>query len=108
MGESGFANPTELSHRSTWFGRITHLGQLGAIVARLRAHGRSGVTPVAVISRATEARQVVVLGTLADIVMRSHGLATPATIVIGEVAALSTRLAWFEPADGPRAVADAG
>jgi hypothetical protein len=39
----------------------------------------------------------VVTGTLVDIAERAAGVAPPATIVIGEVAGLSDKLAWFEP-----------
>ncbi len=42
---------------------------------------------VAVIRWGTTARQEVASGTLADIVQRAAGLAAPATIVIGDVAA---------------------
>lgn len=73
------------------------LGELRAIVSRLHALGKPGTTPVAVISRGTAAEQVVVRGTLADIAERANALASPATIVIGPVAALSDQLAWFDP-----------
>jgi uroporphyrin-III C-methyltransferase len=74
------------------------LARLGSIVAALRRAGRPAVTPAAVISRASTEKQRVVRGCLADIETRARGLATPATIVVGDVVALSDRLAWFAPA----------
>ena len=70
---------------------------LGAIVARLRALGRQPNTPVAVVSCGTTTEQVVIQGTLADIADRAREVPSPITIVIGEVADLSRRLAWFKP-----------
>ena len=60
---------------------------LPRIVAELLGSGRPAATPVAVIRWGTTARQEVVSGTLADIVQQAAGLAPPATIVIGDVAA---------------------
>jgi uroporphyrin-III C-methyltransferase len=73
------------------------LERIAEIAERLVAHGRPARTPVAVIARGTTDDQVVVRGTLADIAARARGLASPATIVVGEVAALADRLAWFTP-----------
>jgi len=61
------------------------LKTLPEIVSRLLAHGRSPETAVAIISRGSTDRQEVVFGTLANIVGRAECLASPATIVIGEV-----------------------
>ena len=49
--------------------------------------GRAGSTPVAVVHRAFEPQQRVVVGTLADIVARvaAAGVANPSVIVIGDV-----------------------
>ena len=60
---------------------------LPRIVAELLSGGRPATTPVAVIRWGTTARQEVASGTLADIVQRAGGLAPPAIIVIGDVAA---------------------
>jgi uroporphyrin-III C-methyltransferase len=76
------------------------LARLGTIVTALRGAGRSGETPVAVVGRAASESQTVVRGCLADIETRVRGLRPPATIVVGEVAALSGRLSWFKPATG--------
>ncbi len=62
---------------------------LPRIVARLAAAGRPSITPAAVIQWGTTPQQQVVAGTLADIVERAQGMASPATIVIGAVAALA-------------------
>ena len=71
------------------------LHNLPAIIAKLRAHGRSAETPVAVIRQGTTAHQEAVIGTLADIVEKSAGLKAPALIVVGEVVKLSAKLDWF-------------
>lgn len=69
------------------------------VCAALLAAGRAPETPVAVVSRATTSEQRVLLATLATLPadLRETPLATPAVLVIGEVAALAGRLAWFEP-----------
>ena len=76
------------------------VARLPDVVARLLAAGRSADTPVAIVARATTESQQVLTGTLRDIVAqaRDASVAAPAVIVIGEVAALSARLAWA-PAD---------
>ena len=70
---------------------------LGALAAGLLAHGRGGATPVAVIENGTRADQRVTLARLdelADLAARG-GLASPALVVVGEVAALASELHWF-------------
>ena len=71
---------------------------LPRIVAELLGSGHPATTPVAVIRWGTTDRQEMVSGTLADIVPQAAGVAPPATVVIGEVAAPRERL----PAPGPR------
>ena len=71
------------------------LHNLPAIVAKLRAHGRSAETPVAVIRQGTTEQQQTVIGTLADIVEKSVGLKAPALIVVGAVVKLQHKLDWF-------------
>ena len=63
------------------------LSALPEVVARLRAQGAPGDTPVAVIARGTLPDQRTVVGTLDDIadLVTAAGLEPPATIVIGEV-----------------------
>lgn len=65
------------------------LGRLEATCASLRAAGRSGETPAAVISRATLPDERVVTGTLADIATRTRAanVPAPALLVVGEVVA---------------------
>jgi uroporphyrin-III C-methyltransferase len=63
--------------------------RIGRIAKRLMIGGRSPATPVAAIRWATTARQQVVRSTLADI--GEVDLESPATIVVGDVAALDLR-----------------
>jgi uroporphyrinogen III methyltransferase/synthase len=72
--------------------------RLPRIVQRLVEHGRSPDTPAAVVSWGTYSRQQTVVGTLADLEARceASGCTAPAIIVVGEVATLRERLAWFE------------
>jgi siroheme synthase len=81
------------------------LGRLAEIASRLVEHGKAPDTPVAVVSCGSAAEQRVVRGTLADIAARGAGLRSPATIVIGGVAALGDGLGWFDPASGARVFA---
>lgn len=62
--------------------------RLPVIVAELLRHGRPPETPVAVVQSGTLPEQVLVQGTLGDIVDRAKGIQPPAVIVVGEVAAL--------------------
>src|SRR4030095_10014952 len=64
---------------------VEHLPE---IVAKLIAHGRSSNTPAALIQEGTTQNQVVVTGTLEDIVERSQGVLPPAVLVVGEVVRL--------------------
>ena len=72
---------------------------IGLSAAALLAAGRSGETPAAIICRATTAEQRVVRTTLADLpfAVLAAGVISPATVVVGEVAALHETLAWFDP-----------
>lgn len=74
------------------------LRRLPFIVEQLLANGRSPETPVAVVQSGTTAEQVVVQGTLADIVPQAAALKTPATIIVGEVVRLRSALQWFDAA----------
>ena len=66
------------------------LARLAEIAGLLVRCGRAPDTPVAVISRGTLADERVVVGSLANIAseVAEAGLATPATIVVGEVVRL--------------------
>jgi uroporphyrinogen III methyltransferase / synthase len=68
---------------------------LPRIVERVLAGGRSLHTPAALISQATCLNQEIVTGTLENIVERSAAISPPAVIVIGEVAGLHEKLAWY-------------
>jgi uroporphyrinogen III methyltransferase/synthase len=74
------------------------VGRIDAIAAALQDAGRPGTTPVAVIQWASTPRQRTLVATLETVGQRlaEAGLGSPAVIVVGEVAALHPRLAWFE------------
>ena len=73
---------------------------LETITRRLEAGGLIGSTPVAVIQSATTGEHRQLLSTLARVALESEhaGFGAPAIVVIGEVAALADKLAWFEAA----------
>ncbi|WP_165725993.1 siroheme synthase CysG [Pseudoalteromonas sp. SA25] len=67
------------------------------IQSELLKHGRKADTPVAIIENGTRKNQRVVtgqLGELADLIER-NSIISPALLIIGEVAALHSQLAWF-------------
>lgn len=118
---TGHEDPTRGPSRVRWDhlagGADTIVFLMGAerlprIVEQLLAHGRAPETPVAVVSRGSCSVQQTIEGTLADIIERSVAavgdLSTlaPAVTVVGEVAALRERLAWFDnrPLFGKRIV----
>jgi len=70
------------------------LSRLDAIALRLLAAGRPAATPVAVVAEASLPGQAVLRTTLGacTLAARRAGLATPALVVIGEVAGLSEAL----------------
>jgi uroporphyrin-III C-methyltransferase len=69
--------------------------RLAEIAAILRSHGKPPETPVAVVENGTRQGERVLTGTLADIAeaAAAAALASPATIVIGEVVRLRLALA---------------
>jgi uroporphyrinogen III methyltransferase/synthase len=71
---------------------------LPALVASLKALGRSGATPAAAIEWGTYARQRTVVATLDSLqaACTEAKLAAPALLIVGEVVALRDRLRWFE------------
>lgn len=73
--------------------------RLHAICEALLTAGKAPNTPAAVISQGTTDAQRIVLAPLATLpeAFDQNPLPTPALIVIGEVAALSEKLAWFDP-----------
>jgi len=70
---------------------------LETITRRLQAGGLSPATPAAVIQSATTGGHRQLVSTLGLIALESEhaGFGAPAIVVIGEVAALSDKLAWF-------------
>jgi uroporphyrinogen III methyltransferase/synthase len=84
------------------------MGRLDAISRALIAGGRPAGEPAAAVQWGTTPRQrtvIATLGTIADAV-REAGLDAPAVVVIGAVAELGRRIAWFEagPLAGRRVV----
>ena len=71
---------------------------LATITARLEAGGLASATPAAIVESATNAGHRQILGTLGTIagLAASENVEAPAMIIIGEVAAFSEKLAWFE------------
>ena len=75
---------------------VEHLPE---IVAKLSAHGRSSDTPAVVIQEGTTPKQVVITGTLDDIVEKAPGIRPPAVFVVGEVVRLREQIDWFAKND---------
>ncbi len=78
------------------------------IAARLIAAGRSAAEPVAIVSKATTAQQMVVettLGTCAADATAS-GIEPPAMVVVGEVVRLRAALDWMGAIGGRKLIAD--
>jgi uroporphyrin-III C-methyltransferase len=73
---------------------VEHLPE---IVPQLIGHGREANTPAALIREGTTLNQLVVTGTLADIVEKSRDIRPPAVLVVGEVVRLHESLDWFAP-----------
>jgi uroporphyrin-III C-methyltransferase len=71
---------------------VEHLPE---IVTELIAHGRSGDTPAALIQEGTTLNQLVVTGTLADIVENTHAIHPPAVLIVGDVVRLHEQIHWF-------------
>lgn len=68
---------------------------LPKIVEKLIFHWRSSDTPAALIQEGTTQNQVVVTGTLEDIVQKSKNIHPPAVFVVGEVVNLRKQIDWF-------------
>ncbi|BDU21406.1 siroheme synthase CysG [Dyella sp. GSA-30] len=87
------------------------VSELKNLQTRLIEHGRAGHTPFALVENGSRKAQRVVIGTLDQLDQRARDYAvrSPALLILGEVAALAERLAWFgdaplgaETADSPR------
>jgi uroporphyrinogen III methyltransferase/synthase len=73
---------------------------LAAIAARLEAGGMPASMPAAIVESATTGSHRTLLGTLGTLagISASECVQAPAMIIIGEVAAYSASLSWFEAA----------
>ncbi|OAJ94481.1 uroporphyrinogen-III C-methyltransferase [Vibrio bivalvicida] len=67
------------------------------IQSQLIEHGRQPETPIAIIERGTHSTQRVFKGQLGELADLAKDAQSPSLIVVGEVVALSEKLAWFEP-----------
>jgi uroporphyrinogen III methyltransferase / synthase len=69
------------------------------IARRLESGGLSAATPAAIVQSATTPEHRTIMGTLGTIaaLAERENVEAPAMLIIGEVAAFSDRLAWFEP-----------
>jgi uroporphyrin-III C-methyltransferase len=73
---------------------VEHLPE---IVEQLLAHGRGTDTPAALIQEGTTRNQLVIAGTLTNIVETTRDVHPPAVLVVGEVVRLHEQLEWFVP-----------
>ncbi len=73
---------------------------LATITRRLEAGGMKGETPAAIVQSASTDRHRRITGTLSTIaeLAGAAGIEAPAMLIIGEVAAFSDKLSWFEAA----------
>jgi len=71
---------------------------LETITRRLQAGGLPATTPAAIVQSATTGEHRQLLSTVGEIALVSEheGFGAPAMVIIGEVAALADKLAWFE------------
>jgi uroporphyrinogen III methyltransferase/synthase len=72
--------------------------RIGVITQQFQAHGLAPGTPIALVRWGTTGRQQVLTGTLGDIAEKvtASGFTAPAVAVIGTVAELREKLAWFD------------
>lgn len=70
---------------------------LDMIQQRLLAAGRDAATPFVLVENGSRPEQRVLTGTLAGLAgqARQHQIASPALLILGEVAALASSLHWF-------------
>ncbi len=72
------------------------LHNLPKICKKLMEIGKAKDYPCAVISKGTTKDQIVIVGTLDNIVEKTKDVPTPALIVVGKVVELREQLQWFE------------
>ena len=77
------------------------VASLRSAVHRLLLAGRRADEPAAIIERGATVDQRVEIGPLAEIprVLERAGIASPATVVVGDVVALRERIGWFAERD---------
>ena len=73
---------------------VEHLPE---IVQKLVEYNRPVNTPAALIREGTTQNQLVISGTLADIIEKSRAIRPPAILIVGEVVQLHEQLDWFTP-----------
>lgn len=106
---TGHEDPQKPDSAIRWedYGRIgatlcIYMGMknLETITRRLQAGGLAPETPALVVQFATTGAHRQLLSTVGAIALESEhaGFGAPAIVVIGEVAALADKLAWFAPA----------
>jgi uroporphyrin-III C-methyltransferase / precorrin-2 dehydrogenase / sirohydrochlorin ferrochelatase len=73
------------------------LARLDQLVEKLLEHGAPGSRPAAIVAQGTTANQRVITATLATIrhIAAAAELESPALLVVGDVVALQSSLAWF-------------
>lgn len=73
------------------------VSQLDELPRKLIAHGRAAATPFALVENGSRSQQRVITGHLDQLtaLARQHDVHAPALLIVGEVAALAARLAWF-------------
>jgi uroporphyrin-III C-methyltransferase/precorrin-2 dehydrogenase/sirohydrochlorin ferrochelatase len=78
------------------------LARLDHIVEKLLEHGAPATRPAGIIAQGTTANQRVITATLATIrgVSSAANLESPALLLVGDVVALHSTLAWFDTAAG--------
>ena len=65
------------------------------IVEKLIACGREAETPAALIREGTTQNQLVITGTLTDIVEKTRDVCPPAVLIVGKVVRFHEQLDWF-------------
>jgi uroporphyrin-III C-methyltransferase len=99
-GESGKpVNWSKLANAVDTIVILMGIESLEAIVAKLIKGGLDPNKPVAIIQQGTTKNQTSILGTLSNIVdeAEKNKVKPPAVVVIGGVAELGRKLAWFKP-----------
>jgi uroporphyrin-III C-methyltransferase/precorrin-2 dehydrogenase/sirohydrochlorin ferrochelatase len=78
------------------------LARLDHIVQKLLEHGAAATRPAGIIAQGTTANQRIITATLATLLdtVSKANLESPALLVVGDVVALHSTLAWFNTATG--------